>query len=149
MRIGKHLSEGATLAAVGVTLTPVDARVSRFRATKRTITGASVFYGASGADMDSLLKPTTFGFEESTILRAADAPRSLYFRIGLPAGASVADWRGGSLEVMKEGAVIASVLPPSAEDAAGTPVPVSMSVQARRSRSRWAAARANSAIRSR
>ena len=128
VRIGKHLSEGATLAAVGVTLTPVNAQGKPLQGHEATITGASLFYAASGADMDSLLKPTTFGFEESTILRAADAPRSLYFRIGLPAGASVADRRGGSLEVMKEGAVIASVLSPSAEDAAGTPVPVSVSV---------------------
>ncbi len=80
--------------------------------------------------MDSLIKPTTEGFEADTLLRSVESPRRLYFKVGLPAGASLVQAKDGAgiVDVVKEGAVMMIVLPVSARDAAGSSVPVSMSV---------------------
>jgi hypothetical protein len=130
VRIPKSLGEGLQLSAVGVSLTPVNAQGAALGGSEGVLDGASVLYANTQTDMDSLVKPTTEGFAADTLLRSVDSPQQLFFRVGLPVGASLVAAKDGSggVEVVKEGATIATVLPPGAQDAAGTAVPVSMSV---------------------
>lgn len=131
VQIPKRLGEGVRLPGVGVSLTPVDGSSdSPLGGSQGAIVGATVLYANSQTDMDSVIKPTTAGFEADTLLRSVESPQQLYFRVGLPEGASLVQAQDGSgaVEVVKEGATIATVLPPGAQDAAGTAVPVSMSV---------------------
>ena len=130
VRIPKQLSAGVSLGSTGVSLTPVDEHGVALGGSEGALDGASVLYANTQADMDSLVKPTTEGFEADTILRSVESPQQLFFRVGLPAGASLVAAKDGSgvVEVVEEGATIATVLPPGAQDAAGTAVPVSMSV---------------------
>jgi streptogramin lyase len=130
VQIPKQLGGGVQLPSVGVSLTPVDGSGSPLGGSEGVVDGQSVLYANTQTDMDSLVKPTTAGFEADTLLRSVDSPQQLFFRVGLPAGASLVQAKDGSgaVEVVEEGAVIATVLPPGANDAAGTVVPVSMSV---------------------
>jgi len=128
--IGRHASEGAQLPEAGVSLTPVDAQGAVLGGSEGQIDGASVLYANTQVDTDTAVKPTTDGVEADTILRSVDSPEQLYFRVGLPPGASLVQGSGGAgpVKVMSNGREIAAVLPPSASDAEGTSVPVSMSV---------------------
>jgi streptogramin lyase len=128
--IPKRLSAGVSLSGIGVSLTPVDGSGVPLGGSEGVIDGASVLYANTQNDMDSLVKPTTDGFAADTLLRSVISPQQLFFRVGLPAGASLVQARDGSgdVEVVKEDATIATVLPPGAQDATGTAVPVSMSV---------------------
>jgi RHS repeat-associated protein len=128
--IPKQLGEGVQIPAVGVSLTPVNEQGSSLTGSEGTVDGASVLYSNTEADSDTVVKPMTAGFEADTMLRSVESPQQLSFRLGLPAGASLSQSSNGSgpVRVLDEGAVLALVLPPSARDAAGTAVPVSMSV---------------------
>jgi streptogramin lyase len=128
VRIAKRLSGGVALPRIGVSLTPVNAHGAAL-AGSGTVDGAAVLYANTQTDADALVKPTTGGFELDTLLRAADSPHDLYFEVGLPAGASLRrDGASGSLKIVEEGVTIATIRNPIAQDAAGTPVPVAMSV---------------------
>jgi RHS repeat-associated protein len=132
--LGGRLGEGASLSDLGVTLTPVTEAGTSLERTGR-IDGASVFYGdsenaqAGVIDTDTLIKPQTDGFSEDTILRSERAPSRLFFKVGLPEGASLSQEGSGTVAVMDAGRQIAGIILPSARDAEGTVVPVSMSVQ--------------------
>jgi tripartite motif-containing protein 71 len=130
VRIPKRLSDGVSLAGTGVSLTPVNAQGSSLGGSEGTLDGATVFFANTQTDADTIVKSTTLGFETDTLLRSELSPQRLSFRVGMPSGASLVQTEGGSgsVQVIKEGAVVARVLAPSAEDAAGTSVPVSMSV---------------------
>jgi DNA-binding beta-propeller fold protein YncE len=130
VRIPKRLSEGVQLGTSGVSVTPIDAQGSPLAGEEGALDGASVLYANTLTDADTVVKPTTAGFEMDTFLRSVESPEQLYFRVGLPEGASLVQTGDGSgpVEVIDEGAMIATILPPGAHDAAGTAVPVSMSV---------------------
>ena len=126
--IGRHASEGAQLPEAGVSLTPVNAQGSPLGGAEGQVDGASVLYANTQTDTDTAVKPTTDGVEASSILRSVDSPEQLYFRVGLPPGASLVQSRhaDGPIKVMSDGREVAVVLPPSASDAEGASVPVSM-----------------------
>ncbi len=130
--IPKRLREGVSLAGVGVSLTPVDGSGAAVGGSEGRVDGSVVFYGGVGVgvDVDEIVKPITGGFGEDAILRSDSSPERLFYRVGMPAGASLVPVQGGSgaVDVVDAGAVIASVLAPSAQDAAGTSVPVSLTV---------------------
>ncbi len=130
VRIPKRLGDGVSLGSTGVSLTPVDAQGASLGGSEGAVDGAGVFYANTLTDADTVIKPTTAGFEAYTMLRSVESPHELSFRVGVPAGASLVQGTPGSgtAQVIDEGAVLASVLAPTARDAAGTPVPVSMSV---------------------
>ncbi|HTB69982.1 MAG TPA: DUF6531 domain-containing protein [Solirubrobacteraceae bacterium] len=133
VRIPKHLGEGAALSEAGVSLTPTDEYGSPLPG-EGTLDGASVFYadsedpGAGVLDLDTLVKPSTFGLMIETSLRSQRSPSHLFFKVGLPAGAALKqDAPGaGPVDVVQGARKLAVILAPSAHDAAGTPVPVSM-----------------------
>lgn len=129
VRIPKRLGEGASLSGIGVSLTPVDASGVPLSGSEGSIDGASVVYANTARDMDTVVKPDTLGLSVETLLRSVESPEELFFRVGLPEGASLKDAKDGAgVNVFFAGRVIATVLAPSAHDAAGAPVPVSMSL---------------------
>jgi RHS repeat-associated protein len=136
VRIPRHLSEGAQLVSDGgVSLTPVDDSGAPLEGKAGTIDGTTVFYGdteeahAGVRDVDTIVKPETLGLSEETLLRSQRSPDRLYFKVHSPNGASLR-WSGhGPVRVLDAGQPIAEILLPSAQDAEGTPVPVSLSVK--------------------
>ena len=130
IQIPKRLSAGVQIPALSLSLTPVNAQSSALAGSEGSVVGTGVLYANTQTDTDTLVKPTTAGFEADTLLRSVESPEVLYFRVGLPEGASLVQAQAGAgpVRVVKEGQTIALVRPPSATDAAGTSVPVSMSV---------------------
>jgi YD repeat-containing protein len=129
VRIPKRLSQGAALTASGVSLVPVDSHHHPLEGSEGQVDGSAVFYSGAERDTDAAIKPTTYGFEEVTLLRSVDSPQHIYFRVGLPAGASLKRRTGlSAAEVVAQGRPVARIPQPTALDAAGTPVPVTMSV---------------------
>ncbi len=128
LRIPDRLSDGIDLVASGVSLTPVDSSGQGLQGSSGTADGMAALYANTATDMDSLIKPTAGGFDAVSLLRAADSPVELFFKIGLPQGAELHESPSGVVEVTQSDVVIAAILPPHAQDAAGTAVPVSMSL---------------------
>jgi YD repeat-containing protein len=129
VRLPKHLAEGARIPSIGVSLTPVDANGNPLGGTDGLVDGMGVLFANTQTDADTVFKPSSFGLEASTVLRSVASPEALYYRVGVPDGARlVASSAGPGAEVLKEGVAIARIKPPVATDAAGTTVPVSMSV---------------------
>ena len=131
VRIHKRLAEGVQALATGISLTPVNAQGAPLGGSEGTVDGASVLYANTQTDADTVMKPTTLGFEADTLLRSVQSPQQLFFRVGLPRGATlVSQAQNGStaVRVVKEGKTIATIPVPDAQDAAGTAVPVTTSV---------------------
>jgi RHS repeat-associated protein len=130
VRIPKQLGEGVRLAASGVSLTPVAGSGAPLSGAEGVLDGAGIFYANTQSDMDALVKPTTGGFEADTVLRSVASPEQIAYRVGLPEGAQLEQSEGASrpIRVVKDGTTLSTILPPAARDAAGTPVPLSVSV---------------------
>jgi DNA-binding beta-propeller fold protein YncE len=129
--IPRRLRDGVQLPEGGVSLTPVNAQGTPLGGSDGAVDGASVLYANTQTDADTVVKPTTGGVEADTMLRSVNSPEQLYFRVGLSKGASLVQAQRGSgfVKVVEAGRTIAFVLPPSATDAAGVSVPVSMSTK--------------------
>jgi RHS repeat-associated protein len=128
--IPKRLGAGVRLEDMGVSLTPVDGSGSPLVGSEGVLDGSGVFYGRTQTDADTVVKPTSLGVDEDTVLRSVASPQQLFFRLGLPTGAgAVMDGESGVVRVVDAGRVLAMVLPPSAVDAEGTSVPVSVSLR--------------------
>ena len=129
VRVPKRLAEGAQIGQTGLSLTPVDEHGAPLGGAEGVADGAGVFFANTQTDADTVLKPSSTGLEASTVLRSVESPAALYYRVGMPQGARLVASSGGpGAEVLDEGVAIASIKPPAATDAAGTAVPVSMSV---------------------
>jgi RHS repeat-associated protein len=128
IHIPKTLSDGVSLGRSGVSLAPVDARGASLRTPGQVTAGMSVLYANALPDTDVVVKPTAQGFDEDALLRSVKSAQRLFFRVGLPRGARLLQQGAGPARVVLGGHAIASILQPSALDAAGTAVPVSMSV---------------------
>jgi YD repeat-containing protein len=127
--IPKRLASGAQLPEQGVSLTPVSGSASPLTGSEGVIDGSVVLYANTQTDTDTVIKPTPPGFDVAASLRSIESPQQLNYRVGLPQGASlVQEAASGVVRVVKEGATIATVSPPVAQDAAGTQVPVTMTV---------------------
>lgn len=126
VRIPKRLASGPSLSTTGVSLAPL----ASGSASPGVLDGAAVFYANTGPDTDTLVKPEVDGLAIDALLRSPRSPGRLSYRVGLPSGAHLLQDRRGShaVLVIRDGKVIASVLAPSAQDALGAPVPVSMTV---------------------
>jgi sugar lactone lactonase YvrE len=85
-------------------------------------------YPEVAEDTTFAVAPAPGGFETFTLLQSADAPTLQTFTLGLPAGASLKATTDGGAEVERDGKPIVGVSPPTAVDAAGESVPVTMTV---------------------
>jgi YD repeat-containing protein len=129
VKIPKQLGEGVQLSSSGVSLTPATEQGAALGGSEGALNGAAVFYADTQTNTDTLAKPMAGGFEIDSLLRSVDSPEVLYFKVGMPAGASlVSDEGPGGARVVLDGQTIAGIALPSAQDAAGTNVPVKMSV---------------------
>lgn len=129
VRIPKQVTAGVQMPGDGVSLTPMNAQGQPLDGSEGAQEGASVVYANTQTDTDTLAKPTTGGFEIDSLLRSADSPETLYFKVKMPAGARLVSDKGpDGARVVLHGRTIAGVAPPSAEDAEGTSVPVRMGV---------------------
>ena len=130
VRVPVRLGEGVQLPAMRVSMTPVDSQGIALGGSEGAIDGSAVFYANTQTDSDMVIKPVTAGFESNTILRSSESPAQLFFKIGLPQGAGVVEAHNGSgdAEIVLEGQTIALISAPTAFDAAGTQVPISMTV---------------------
>ncbi len=129
-----RVEEGSSLTDSDVSLTPVAGNGSPLSGAEGRVDGSSVFYGDTEDqeggvyDVDSLFKLSTYGFSENMVLRSQRAPQDLYFRVGLPADASLRMSGDGSVQIVDAGSVVAAIETPHAQDAEGFDVPVAMSV---------------------
>jgi sugar lactone lactonase YvrE len=92
------------------------------------IEGAAAFYPNVANDSDFLVVPAPTGFETFTQLRSAAAPTTQRFNLTLPKGATVEATDDGGAAVLSAGEPLVVVKPPTALDAEGEAVPVSLSV---------------------
>jgi RHS repeat-associated protein len=128
VRIAKQVSGGVTLAPNDVSLTPVDSRGVPLGGAEGVVDGSSIFFANTQEDEDTVVKPSTFGFDVSAILRSVNSPSAVFYRVGMPEGASLVQQKeSGAVQVIKEGVAIATIVLPVAQDATGASVPVSMS----------------------
>ncbi len=128
LSIPKQLGNGVEVGHTGVSITPVDGSGSALGGGKGEIAGTDVMYANTLPEADTLVKPTTLGVSVETILRSAQSPHELFFRVGLSSSAhlTAAHDGGGGVEVVENGSTIAIIPAPSAQDAEGTTVPVTM-----------------------
>jgi RHS repeat-associated protein len=127
VQIPARLAGGVQLAESGVSFTPANGEGVALGGSEGSVVGTSVLYANTQTDTDTVVKPTTAGFDLDSVLRSMESPGQLSFRVGLPEGARLAGAGAGEVRVVKEGATLALIAAPSARDAAGTFVPVSMS----------------------
>lgn len=130
VQIPKRLADGVQLTNIGVSLTPVGESGAPLSGAEGAVDGATILYANTQTDADTLVRPTAVGFQEDTILRSIASPQQLSYRVGLPQGARLTrkPHAPGAVQIVDAGTVLAVLLAPSAEDAAGTLVPVTMSV---------------------
>ncbi len=128
--IPSHAREGVHFPGAGISLTPTDSHGGALGGAGGTVDGASVLYANTQTDADTVVKPTLAGVETSTVLRSVDSPSTLYYRVGLPAGARLVQSRAGvgPVVVLEGSRPVVMVRSPGAIDSAGSTVPVSMSV---------------------
>jgi tripartite motif-containing protein 71 len=92
----------------------------------------NVFYPEAlgpGSDADRLISPIAGGVEIFDLLRSAESPEVLRFAIELPEGAELRSDGYGGATILSGKESVASIPPPVAVDAQGTPVPVELSVE--------------------
>ena len=124
--IPSSLEDGIALPESGVEISlpavPADRNASL------TAEGAA-FFPNIAEDSDFVVSPTPTGVETQTQLRSADAPRTQTFDVSMPPGATLsATEDGGAMISAKNGKPLVRVAPPTAIDANGDAVPVSLSV---------------------
>jgi sugar lactone lactonase YvrE len=90
----------------------------------------NVFYPEVQPSTDLLVSPIAQGVELSDQLRSVESPESLRFELDLPPGAELRSDGNGGAEAVREGEAIARVPFPTAVDAQGKEVPVSLEVEA-------------------
>lgn len=86
-----------------------------------------LFYANVAVDTDQTLTPLPQGVELGWQLRSPQSPERLAVRLDLPLGASLVQ-RGGGVDVVRGGAVLASLPAPRAVDAQGVAVEASFVV---------------------
>jgi Ca2+-binding RTX toxin-like protein len=91
----------------------------------------NLFYPETATDTDTLVAPRASGVEVFEQLRSPQSPEEFRFDLSLPEGAKLrSSPQGGGAQIVSEaGHVMAEVTPPTAADAQGVTVPVTMSVE--------------------
>lgn len=123
--IPTKLGEGVELAEGEIGISFTGAAAGR---EPTTVEGDSAFYANVQEDTDLLVAPMPNGIETLTQIRSAAAPRTEVESLSLPAGASLVATEVGGAEVMLEDKQLMEVTPASAVDAAGEPVPTTLTV---------------------
>jgi sugar lactone lactonase YvrE len=127
--IPQALGEGIELPGPGVTIRLMGAPESR-----STSIGdpTLAFLPNVGPNTDLAIVPTPTGVEAFTQIRSAASPHTQTFELDLPAGAELRASPDGGAVVEKEGRALVGISPPTAMDATGTSLPVSLQIQGNR-----------------
>jgi YD repeat-containing protein len=128
VEIPKRLDRGVTRLAGGVSITPVNVDGRPLSGSPGVKDGASVLYANTQTDTDTVVKPASSGVELAALLRSVVSPSNLYYQVRAPGGAHLMKTATGAVQVSVGKRRVGVVLAPVAVDAAGSPVPVSMSV---------------------
>ncbi|HET7445372.1 MAG TPA: 6-bladed beta-propeller [Solirubrobacterales bacterium] len=124
--IPQTADQGVEVGEDGLAITQAGANSS---SNGRRLGDKNIFFPEVHTDTDLLVSPTATGVELFDQLRSADSPEELRFHLDLPDGAQLEAADGGGARVSAGGdETLAEVLPPTAVDAQGTEVPVSLSV---------------------
>jgi len=119
------LGEGIDLPEQGITIQVSQAPSGR---SPSTVAESTAFYPNIAPDTDLTVAPTPTGVETLTQLRTPAAPLTQNFDLGLPAGATLRATAEGGAEIHSNGEPLLAIRPPSALDANGNGVPVSLTV---------------------
>lgn len=127
LKLGESAAEGVEVGEAGLAITQAGAEEGD---TGRLFGDKNVFYPEAGVDTDLLASPTSSGVELFDQLRSERSPQTLRFYLDLPAGATLRSDGAGGAEVVgsDNGPALASIPPPSAQDAQGSQVPVALEV---------------------
>jgi hypothetical protein len=110
-------------AGIGIRLdTDADSRQAA------VLDGQTAFYPEVAVDTDFAITPTPLGFETLTQIRSSDAPMTQRLSLRLPDGANLSSTGAGGATVLQDGDLLMSIDAPSAVDAGGEEVPVTMDV---------------------
>jgi sugar lactone lactonase YvrE len=120
-----ELHEGIEIGEGKVTISFPEAAPER---TPSIVDEDSAFYPSVQKDTDLLVTPNPTGVEILTELRTAQAPRTETQTLSLEEGASLKSTDEGGAEAEVNGRTVLKVEPPTAIDAAGNDVPVTLSV---------------------
>lgn len=123
--IPDELGEGVSIPSGSVTLETGEAAAER---TPSLLGGNVAFYPNVATDTDFAVAPTPTGIETFTQLRSADAPLSQTLQLDLIAGAQLEAEEEGGAVATTDGEEVLEVMPPTAIDANGKSVPVSLGV---------------------
>ena len=129
LSIGESASEGVAVGDRGLAISQVGAEEA---GSSRRFGDKNIFFSEvrEGSDTDQLVSPTATGVEIFDQLRSVNSPETLRFHLQLPADASLrSDDANGAEITTAKGTLFAEVPAPSAIDAQGTPVPVSLEVE--------------------
>ncbi len=135
VQVPENVSEGVSLPALGVSLTPVDGHGRPLAASPGELDGAAVMWrhldraAERSYDLASVAKALPGGFDLTTLLLSQRSSGRLHFRVGMPSGARLSGASDGSVRVIAGASTLAVVSPVSAQDAEGSEVPVSMAVR--------------------
>ncbi len=129
VEIPSELADGIRLPAIGVTLTALSEGGTPLHATAGDEQHTDVLYANSQTSVDTAVSATPSGAEISEILRSAASPSRLRLGVSLPAGGKLREQRpGGPIVIVEDGHPVGAIVPPTATDAAGERVSVSMSL---------------------
>ena len=120
--IARTSQGGVTVGAEGLRVTLQGADV-----TGQVVADRDVFFGNSLPDTDAVVAPKIGGAELFAVLRSRESPEQLRYTVSLPYGARLQAADGGAV-VSRAGSPLARIAAPSARDAQGTVVPVTMTV---------------------
>lgn len=124
--IPSELGEGIALPESSIGLKLAGAPAGR---DPSVIDGGAAFFPNVAQDSDFTVIPTPTGVETFSHLRTPEAPLSQTYELTLPAGAVLEIRPNGGAEVTRNEAILAHVPPPTAIDANGDPVAVSLAVE--------------------
>jgi RHS repeat-associated protein len=121
-----HLGEGVTLPAAELNIAVKGAPADQ---TPSNVEGEYAFYPNVATDTDLAVAPTPTGADLMTTVRSADAPTATTYELSLPEGAELETGAEGAVEMVEGDKAIAMIVPPTATDAAGEPVPATQQVE--------------------
>lgn len=124
VKIPARLDQAVQLPADGVSITVESAADS----TASVVSNGAAFYPNIAPESDLSILPTPTGFETLTQLRSPDAPTLQHFHLNLPTDGAAEKSDDGGAIINRGTDVIMTVPPPTAIDAGGEPVPVSLEV---------------------
>lgn len=122
VQIPDDLAEGIDLPESGVT---IDIPGTAVRSAS-IVSDAAAFYPNTADDSDVTILPTPTGVETLTQLRSAAAPTTQRFELTMPPGATLKGTRDGGAVIVREGEPLIIIHAPTAVDANGDAVPVTM-----------------------